>query len=279
MGHKFMDTKDKNMKTKVVITGVSGRMGVALLKGIFTDDALTLHAAIDRSSSDLVGQDAGAPFGLTSGVKVTSDLTEALISADVLVDFTRPEAAMQYLAACKQAGVRMVIGTTGFTEAEKTQIGTAAKKNAVVFAPNMSVGVTLLINLVEQAAKVLDEGYDIEVVEMHHRHKVDAPSGTALRLGEAAAKGLGQDLKDCAVYAREGVTGEREAGKIGFATLRGGDVVGDHTVIYAGAGERVEITHKASSRATFALGALRAAKFLSGKEAGLFDMQDVLGFK
>ncbi|MEO1946631.1 MAG: 4-hydroxy-tetrahydrodipicolinate reductase, partial [Methylophilaceae bacterium] len=231
------------MKTKVVITGVSGRMGVALLKGIFTDDALTLHAAIDRSGSDLVGQDAGAQFGLTSGVKVTSDLTEALISADVLVDFTRPEATMQYLAACQQAGVRMVIGTTGFTESERIQIEAAAKKNAVVFAPNMSVGVTLLINLVEQAAKVLDEGYDIEVVEMHHRHKVDAPSGTALRLGEAAAKGLGQDLKDCAVYAREGVTGEREAGKIGFATLRGGDVVGDHTVIYAGAGERVEITH------------------------------------
>jgi 4-hydroxy-tetrahydrodipicolinate reductase len=186
---------------------------------------------------------------------------------------------MQYLAACKQAGVQMVIGTTGFSEAEKTQIEEAAKKNAVVFAPNMSVGVTLLINLVEQAAKVLNEGYDIEVVEMHHRHKVDAPSGTALRLGEAAAQGLDQDLKDCAVYAREGVTGEREAGKIGFATLRGGDVVGDHTVIYAGTGERVEITHKASSRATFALGALRAAKFLSGKQAGLFDMQDVLGFK
>ena len=267
------------MKTKVVITGVSGRMGVALLEGVFADDALTLHAAIDRSGSALLGQDAGAQFGLTSGVKVTSDLAVALTGADVLIDFTRPEAAMQYLAACQQAGVQMVIGTTGFSEAEKTQIEEAAKKNAIVFAPNMSVGVTLLINLVEQAAKVLNEGYDVEVVEMHHRHKVDAPSGTALRLGEAAAQGLDQDLKDCAVYAREGVTGEREAGKIGFATLRGGDVVGDHTVIYAGTGERVEITHKASSRATFALGALRAAKFLSGKQAGLFDMQDVLGFK
>lgn len=265
------------MNTKVVITGVSGRMGMALLEGVFADDALTLHAAIDRAGSVLVGQDAGAQFGVASGVKVTSDLS-AIDGADVLIDFTRPDAAMQYLSACQQVGVQMVIGTTGFTEAEKAAIESAAKENAVVFAPNMSVGVTLLINLVEQAAKVLNDGYDIEVVEMHHRHKVDAPSGTALRLGEAAAQGLEQDLKDCAVYSREGDTGEREAGKIGFATLRGGDVVGDHTVVYAGIGERVEITHKASSRATFALGALRAAKFLADKESGLFDMQNVLGF-
>jgi 4-hydroxy-tetrahydrodipicolinate reductase len=161
----------------------------------------------------------------------------------------------------------------------KSKIAEAAKKTSIVFAPNMSVGVTLLINLVEQAAKVLAQGYDIEVVEMHHRHKVDAPSGTALRLGEAAAAGLGKALSECAVYAREGVTGEREAGTIGFATMRGGDVVGDHTVVLAGIGERVELTHKASSRATFALGALRAAKFLANKQTGLFDMQDVLGFK
>jgi 4-hydroxy-tetrahydrodipicolinate reductase len=264
------------MKTKVVITGVSGRMGMALLEGVFADNALTLHAAIDRSGSEMVGQDAGAPLGVVSGVSVTTDFVSALEGADVLIDFTRPEAAMQYLDACQQAGVKMVIGTTGFSENEKAKIEAASESVALVFAPNMSVGVTLLINLVEQAAKVLNEGYDIEVVEMHHRHKVDAPSGTALRLGEAAAQGLGQDLKDCAVYAREGVTGEREAGEIGFATLRGGDVVGDHTVIYAGTGERVEITHKASSRATFALGALRAAKFLSQKNAGLFDMRDVL---
>ncbi len=267
------------MKTKVVITGVSGRMGIALLEGVFADDDLVLHAAIDRADSALVGQDAGAQFGVVSGVKVTSDLPTALAEADVLVDFTRPEAAMQYLSACEKAGVKMVIGTTGFSDQEKGQIEAASNKNAVVFAPNMSAGVTLLINLVEQAAKVLNDGYDIEVVEMHHRHKVDAPSGTALRLGEAAAQGLGQDLKDCAVYAREGVTGEREAGKIGFATLRGGDVVGDHTVLYAGTGERVEITHKASSRATFALGALRAAKFLTEKPQGLYDMRDVLGLK
>lgn len=266
------------MKTKVVITGVSGRMGVALLEGVFADDGLILHAAIDRVGSALIGQDAGAPLGVQSGVNVSDNLSVSLSGADVLIDFTRPEAAMTYLAACEQAGVKMVIGTTGFSEQEKDQIESAAKKNAVVFAPNMSAGVTLLISLVEQAAKVLND-YDIEVVEMHHRHKVDAPSGTALRLGEAAAHGLGQDLKDCAVYAREGVTGEREAGKIGFATLRGGDVVGDHTVMYAGTGERVEITHKASSRATFALGALRAAKFLSAKANGLYDMRDVLGLK
>jgi 4-hydroxy-tetrahydrodipicolinate reductase len=267
------------MKIKVVITGVSGRMGLALLEGVFADEALTLHAAIDRAGSAMVGQDAGAQFGVETGVKVTSDLSVALKDADVLIDFTRPEAAMQYLNACQQASVKMVIGTTGFTEQEKIQIEKASKTMAIVFAPNMSVGVTLLINLVEQAAKVLSEGYDIEVVEMHHRHKVDAPSGTALRLGEAAAHGLGKSLKDCAIYAREGVTGEREAGKIGFATLRGGDVVGDHAVIYAGTGERVEITHKASSRATFALGALRAAKFLSQKPVGLYDMRDVLGFE
>ncbi len=186
---------------------------------------------------------------------------------------------MQYLQACQKYKVAMVIGTTGFSDAEKQAIAEASKNIPIVFAPNMSVGVTLLINLVEQAAKVLNEGYDIEVVEMHHRHKVDAPSGTALRLGEAAAQGLGQNLKDCAIYAREGVTGEREAGKIGFATLRGGDVVGDHTVVFAGIGERVELTHKASSRATFAVGALRAGKFLADKSAGLFDMQHVLGLR
>ena len=173
----------------------------------------------------------------------------------------------------------MVIGTTGFSAEQKLAIEAAAKNIPIVFAPNMSVGVTLLINVVEQAAIVLIDGYDIEVVEMHHRHKVDAPSGTALRLGEAAAKGIGQSLTDCAIYAREGVTGEREAGKIGFATLRGGDVVGDHTVVLAGVGERVELTHKASSRATFALGALRGAKYLNAKSTGLFDMQDVLGLR
>ncbi len=194
----------------------------------------------------------------------------------MLIDFTRPEASMQYLAMCLQKSVKLVIGTTGFSAEEKQAIENASKKIGIVFAPNMSVGVTLLINLVQAAAKVLNTGYDIEVIEAHHRHKVDAPSGTALRLGQAAADALGRDLETCAVYGREGVTGERDENTIGFATVRGGDVVGDHTVLFAGIGERVELTHKASSRATFALGALRAGKFLADKQTGLFDMQDVL---
>jgi 4-hydroxy-tetrahydrodipicolinate reductase len=266
------------MTIQIVIAGCSGRMGYALLEGVLADSSLTLHAALDRADSPAIGRDAGEQFGKQTGVLISHDVSQALVGADVLVDFTRPEASMRYLNACQQANVKLVIGTTGFSDAEKEQITQAAKNIGIVFAPNMSVGVTLLINLVEQAAKVLSEGYDIEVVEMHHRHKVDAPSGTALRLGESAAKGINQALKDCAVYAREGVTGEREAGTIGFATMRGGDVVGDHTVVLAGIGERVELTHKASSRATFALGALRAAKYLADKPTGLFDMRDVLGF-
>lgn len=262
---------------KVVIAGCSGRMGLALLDSVFADAELVLHGALDRADNPHLGRDAGEKLGKLSGIKVTADVDAALNGADVFVDFTRPEASVQYMDACQRANVSMVIGTTGFSAEQKTAIEAASKNIPIVFAPNMSVGVTLLINLVEQAAKVLKDGYDIEVVEMHHRHKVDAPSGTALRLGEAAAHGIGQDLKDCAIYAREGVTGEREAGKIGFATLRGGDVVGDHTVMFAGIGERVEITHKASSRATFAIGALRAAKFLAAKNNGLYDMQDVLG--
>ncbi len=253
-------------------------MGQALLEGIFADPALQLHGALDRAGSELIGRDAGESFGRQTGVRISADVAASLAGADVFIDFTRPEASMQYLQACLAAGVRLVIGTTGFSEAEKASIQSASSQIGIVFAPNMSVGVTLLINLVEQAARVLSQGYDIEVVEMHHRHKVDAPSGTALRLGEAAAKGIDKALTDCAVYAREGVTGERIAGTIGFATLRGGDVVGDHTVVLAGVGERVELTHKASSRATFALGALRAAKYLDQQDAGLYDMQDVLGF-
>lgn len=272
------------MTINIVIAGASGRMGHALLQGVFEDMSMQLYGAIDRAGSASIGRDAGELFGKNTGIYVSDDANETLQGADVLIDFTRPEASLGYLELCQRHQVKHVIGTTGFTVEQKAKIETASKKLAIVFAPNMSVGVTLLINLVEQAANVLnggsnDGGYDIEVVEMHHRHKVDAPSGTALRLGEAAAKGLGCELKECAIYAREGVTGEREAGKIGFATMRGGDVVGDHTVVFAGIGERVEITHKASSRATFALGALRAAKFLAEKQTGLFDMQDVLGLR
>ena len=264
---------------KVVIAGCSGRMGHALLEGVFADAELALHGALDRADSPQIGRDAGEQFGKKSGVLISHDVDAALKGADVLVDFTRPEPSLVYLAACQKAGVNMVIGTTGFTSEQKDIIAKVAKYISVVFAPNMSVGVTLLINLVQAAAKVLSEGYDIEVIEAHHRHKVDAPSGTALRLGEAAASALGRNLEECAIYGREGVTGERDPSTIGFATVRGGDVVGDHTVLFAGIGERVELTHKASSRATFALGALRAGKFMQGKKSGLFDMQDVLGLK
>ncbi len=264
---------------KVVIAGCSGRMGHALLEGVFADESLTLYGALERSDSPQIGRDAGEQFGKKSGVLISHDNEAVLKGADVLVDFTRPEPSLIYLAACQKAGVNMVIGTTGFNAEQKAEIADAAKEIAVVFAPNMSVGVTLLISLVQAAAQVLSEGYDIEVIEAHHRHKVDAPSGTALRLGEAAASALGRRLDDCAIYGREGVTGERDPSTIGFATVRGGDVVGDHTVLFAGIGERVELTHKASSRATFALGALRAAKFMQGKKSGLFDMQDVLGLR
>lgn len=263
----------------IVIAGSTGRMGHALLEGVIGDADLKLHAALDRAANPAIGRDAGELVGSPCGVKVSSDVEAALNGADVLVDFTRPEASMEYIAACRKTGARLVIGTTGFSMEQKLAIQDAARDIAIVFAPNMSVGVSLLINLVQSAAKVLSEGYDIEIIETHHRHKVDAPSGTALRLGEAAAAALGRDLTQCAIYGREGVTGERDPNTIGFATVRGGDVVGDHTVLFAGIGERVELTHKASSRATFALGALRAAKFLAGKKNGLFDMQDVLGLR
>ena len=270
---------------KVVIAGCSGRMGHVLLESVFADKDLQLHGALDRVSNPQLGRDAGEQLGVVSTIKVTDSIDEALKNADVLVDFTRPEATMAYLEACQKYDVKMIIGTTGLSSEQKLAIEAASKNIAIVFAPNMSVGVTLLINLVQSAAKVLNEGYDIEILEAHHRHKVDAPSGTALRLGEAAASALGRNLAECAVYGREGVTGERDPSTIGFATVRGGDVVGDHTVLFAGTGERVELTHKASSRATFALGALRAAKFLgeknavTGKKSGLFDMQDVLGLR
>ena len=264
---------------KVVIAGVSGRMGYALLESVFADNELVLHGALDRPDSAQIGRDAGELFGKVTGIKISHDIDAALAGADVLVDFTRPEATMLYLEACQKSNVQLIIGTTGFTSQQKTLIAEASRHVAMVFAPNMSVGVTLLINLVQAAAKVLNEGYDIEIIEAHHRHKVDAPSGTALRLGEAAASALGRNLDECAIYGREGVTGQRDPNTIGFATVRGGDVVGDHTVLFAGIGERIELTHKASSRATFALGALRAAKFLYGKQSGLFDMQDVLNLR
>lgn len=267
------------MSVGIALAGVSGRMGRALLEAVAADAACGLHAAIDRAGSSLLGQDPHTALGGRSDVRVTDDATAALTGAQALIDFTRPEATFAYLDACVAAQVPLVIGTTGFDDAGKARIAAAARTIPVVFAPNMSVGVNLLMKLAEIAARVLQDGYDIEIVEAHHRHKVDAPSGTALGLGQAVAGALGRDLAQCAVYGREGVTGERDPKTIGFATLRGGDIVGDHTLLFAGMGERVELTHKASSRATFAQGALRAAKWLQGRAPGLYDMRDVLDLK
>jgi 4-hydroxy-tetrahydrodipicolinate reductase len=264
------------MTVRIALAGVSGRMGRALLESVAADADYSLSGALDRPGSPLVGQDAGAAWGAASGVKVTDQLAAALQGAQALIDFTRPEATFGYLDACAATGVPLVIGTTGFDDAGKARIAAAAQRIPVVFAPNMSVGVNLLMKLAEITAQVLQDGYDIEIIEAHHRHKVDAPSGTALGLGQAVARVLDRDLVRCAVYGREGVTGERAPDTIGFATVRGGDIVGDHTLLFAGIGERVELTHKASSRATFALGALRAAKWLQGREPGLYDMRDVL---
>lgn len=263
---------------KTVIAGVSGRMGRALLEAVGQDAGCVLFGALDRTGHTSVGEDASR-YGGPAGVAITDDAGRALGGADVLVDFTRPEATLAYLEACRNAGVNHVIGTTGLDADCRAAIDEAARHIGIVLAPNFSVGVNLLMQLAETAARVLAEGYDIEIIEAHHRHKVDAPSGTALGLGQAVAGALGRDLKSCAVYGREGVTGERKAETIGFATVRGGDIVGDHTLLFAGVGERVELTHKASSRATFAQGALRAAKWLQGRGPGLYDMRDVLGLK
>jgi 4-hydroxy-tetrahydrodipicolinate reductase len=263
----------------IAIAGSAGRMGRALLEAVMQAPDLRLSAALERPGSAFVGKDAGELVGAPCGVQITEDVAGALRQCHALIDFTRPEATLNHLKLCREHGVNIVIGTTGFAAGQKQQIAEAAQDIGVVFAPNMSVGVNLCLKLLDIAARVLSEGYDIEIVEAHHRHKVDAPSGTALRMGEVVAGALGRDLAECAVYGREGVTGERAPSTIGFATVRGGDIVGDHTVLFAGTGERVEITHKASSRATFALGALRAARFLAQRGKGLFDMQDVLGLR
>jgi 4-hydroxy-tetrahydrodipicolinate reductase len=266
-------------KIKIAIAGIGGRMGRTLLESVNQAEDMVLHAALEHGSSKLLGRDAGELFGAPCGVKISSDVEAALKGADVLIDFTRPEGTLHHLEICRKLGVNMVIGTTGFNAQQKAQLGAAGKDIGIVFAPNMSVGVNLVFKLLETASRVLSQGYDIEIIEAHHRHKVDAPSGTALGMGEVIAKTLGRDLEKCAVYGREGVIGERDPSTIGFATVRGGDIVGDHTVMFAGTGERIEITHKASSRATFALGALRAARFLQEHPAGMYDMQDVLGLK
>ena len=266
-------------KIKIAIAGSGGRMGRALLEGVAQAGDMALHAALECSGSALLDKDAGELSGAACGVKISADAEAALQGADVLIDFTRPEGTLHHLDVCRRLGVNMVIGTTGLNAQQKAQLGVAAQHIGIVFAPNMSVGVNLVFKLLETASRTLAQGYDIEIIEAHHRHKVDAPSGTALGMGEVIARTLGRDLSQCAVYGREGVTGERDPSTIGFATVRGGDIVGDHTVLFAGTGERIEITHKASSRATFALGALRAARYLKANPAGLYDMQDVLGLK
>jgi 4-hydroxy-tetrahydrodipicolinate reductase len=264
---------------RIAIAGASGRMSQMLIEAVGASTDCTLTGALDITASPAIGRDAMAFAGRTSGVRIESDLHQGLMNSGVLIDFTRPEGTMAHLAVCRALGVKLVIGTTGFNDAQKAEIAAAAQHIAIVMAPNMSVGVNVTLKLLEMAAKALATGYDIEIIEAHHRHKVDAPSGTALKMGEVIAGALGRDLKDCAVYAREGVTGERDPSSIGFATIRGGDIVGDHTVLFAGTGERIEISHKSSSRATYAQGSLRAVRFLHSQPRGLFDMFDVLGLK
>jgi 4-hydroxy-tetrahydrodipicolinate reductase len=262
---------------KIAIAGASGRMGRMLIEAVLQADDAQLAAALDAPGSPAVGHDAGAFLGRATGVLITDQVREALAQAEVLIDFTRPEGTVAHAALCRELGVKLVVGTTGFNDEQKAKVADAAKDTAVMMAPNMSVGVNLVMKLLATAAKALDEGYDIEIIEAHHRHKVDAPSGTALAMGEVIAQQLGRDLKACAVYGREGLTGPRDPSTIGFATVRGGDIIGDHTVLFAGTGERIEISHKSSSRAGYAQGSLRAARFLMKHERGLFNMNDVLG--
>ena len=269
-----------NMTTlNIAIAGSAGRMGRTLLEAVAQAPDMQLAAALEREGNPYLHKDAGELIGARLGISIDNNFANALKSCSHLIDFTRPDGTLAHLAACRKLGVKMIIGTTGFSAEEKALLKEASNDIAIVFAPNMSVGVNVTFKLLEIATKVLSEGYDIEIVEAHHRHKVDAPSGTALRMGEVIADALKRDLDKIAVYGREGVTGERKPDTIGFATIRGGDIVGDHTAMFAGIGERVEISHKASSRMTFAMGALRAARFLADKPSGLFDMQDVLGLR
>jgi len=260
---------------KLVITGAGGRMGRALIESVLRSGDLELAAAVEVPGSPLIGKDAGELVGLPCGVKISPEF----VNGDCLIDFTRPEGALAHLDQCLAKGMRMVIGTTGFSERQSERIASAAQRIAIVQAPNMSAGVNLAFALAETAARTLGESYDVEIIEAHHRHKVDAPSGTALRFGAVIARALGRDLARDAVHGRQGDVGERDPRAIGFHAIRGGDIVGEHTVLFAGEGERLEITVRSSSRATYATGALRAARFLADKRVGLYDMQDVLGLR
>lgn len=267
------------MTLQIAIAGASGRMGRTLIEGVLRHKDLKLAAALEVPGNNHIGKDAGEFAGAATGVKITADYNNALKGCDVLIDFTRPEGTLAHMAACRKHGVRMVIGTTGFSDAQKKSIDEVARDTGIVFAPNMAVGVNVTFKLAEIAAKILGDAYDVEIIEAHHRHKVDAPSGTALKFGEVVAKALGRDLSQVAAHGREGVTGERNAKTIAFHALRGGDIVGEHTVMFAGEGERVEVTVRSGSRSTYAEGALRAARFVAEKKTGLFDMFDVLGLK
>ncbi|ATZ95902.1 MULTISPECIES: 4-hydroxy-tetrahydrodipicolinate reductase [Dickeya] len=268
----------RDAQIRVAIAGAGGRMGRQLIQAALQMDGVVLGAALEREGSSLLGSDAGELAGAgKTDVTVQSSLEAVVDDFDVFIDFTRPEGTLSHLAFCRQHGKGMVIGTTGFDDQGKAAIQQAAADIGIVFAANFSVGVNVLLKLLEKAAKVMGDYTDIEIIEAHHRHKVDAPSGTALAMGEAIAGALGRDLKQCAVYAREGYTGEREPKSIGFATIRAGDIVGEHTAMFADVGERIEITHKASSRMTFANGAVRSALWVSSRNHGLFDMRDVLG--
>ena len=264
---------------KIAVAGSSGRMGRALIECVLKDDSLKLSAALDQPGQPLIGKDAGEFAGIASGVVVSPDIEAGLSRSDAIIDFTRPAGTLAHLEACLRLGRKMVIGTTGFTDSEKARIAAASKDIAIMFAPNMAVGVNVTFKLAEIAAKALGDAYDVEIIEAHHHHKVDAPSGTALKLGEVVASALGRDPGKVFVHGREGDTGERDPREIGFHAIRGGDLVGEHTVMFIGTGERVEVAVKSSSRATYATGALRAAKFLNDKRNGLFDMQDVLGLR
>ena len=264
---------------RVAIAGSAGRMGRTLLEAVLRDAQLELAVALEQAGNTALGREVGELTGVPCTVKLRADFAQSLSGADVLIDFTRPEGTLAHLEACVRLGKAMVIGTTGFSDAQRARLAEAARSIALVVAPNMAVGVNATFKLAETAAKILGDDYDVEIVEAHHRHKVDAPSGTALKLGEVVARALGRDLAACAVYGRHGDTGERDAKAIGFHAIRGGDIVGEHTVIFAGTGERVEVTVRSSSRMTYALGALRAAKFLRGRKPGLYDMSDVLGLR
>jgi len=264
---------------RIAIAGASGRMGRMLIEAVMHAPDTQLTGALDMASSPYIATDAAAFLGSPAGVLINAGVDAGLKNAQVLIDFTRPEGTMQHVAACRRLGVQMVIGTTGFSDAQKAEIQAASREIGIVMAPNMSVGVNVTLKLLELAATALSQGYDIEITEAHHKHKVDAPSGTALKMGEVIASAQGRQLKDCAVYERHGHTGERVDGSIGFSTIRGGDIVGDHTVMFATEGERIEITHKSSSRSTYAQGSLRAVRFLAQQRSGLFDMFDVLGLK